>query len=157
MATTTESLYDELKPDISALVEPMFDLGENLVRKRGNFLPYGSLLLDSNEVRFIAAAPASGNDLTNSEEVLPSLHDALRAAAGEQPTKAIGIAEDVTVTRDGHDATTAIKVLFEHKRGLTVAVYLPFENKLSEGYVFGEPFTCVVESEVGVWADGFGL
>ena len=145
------ALYSEVKPDIYALTDALFELSETFLRKRGNFLPHGAVLTEHGEVKLIAAAPDSGSDLTNSTEILPVLHDGLRIEAKNIPLKAIGVAENVTITREGQRATMAIKVLVEHKRGLTVAIYLPFEKKLLKGYVFGDAFSAAANPEVSAW------
>ncbi|WP_152609739.1 hypothetical protein [Geobacter anodireducens] len=120
---TRDELYAELKDDVGAIADTLFDLSEAFIRKRGNFLPHGAVLTEQGEVQLIAAAPASGNDWTNSTEILPVLHDGLRQKCKERQIKAIGVAENVTVTPEGQKSTAAIKVLFEHIEGLTIALY----------------------------------
>lgn len=84
--------------------------------------------------------------------MLPLLHDGLRFEAKQFPLRAIGIAENVTINLEGQRTTKAIKVLFEHKRGLTVALYLPFEKRLLKGYAFGNTFSLAADPEVNAWA-----
>jgi hypothetical protein len=151
--TTGESLYVELKSDIAALATPLFEFSETCLRKRDNFLPHAAILTDLDRVQLVAAAPNTGKDRTNSKEILPVLHGGLRLQAIELPLKALAVAEDVTVTRDGQRPSRAIKILFEHKRGLTVALYLPFEKRFLKGYVFGETFSIVAAPEVCAWRD----
>ena len=151
--TTSETLYSEVKPDIAAIANQLFDFSELCLKKRDNFLPHAAVLTEDGEVRLVAAAPESGNDNTNSTEILPVLHDGLRVKAKQESLKAIGVAENVTITPDGQPATKAIKVLFEHKRGLTVALYLPFDKKLFKGYVFGTPFSVAANPEVNAWSE----
>ena len=67
---------------------------------------------------------------------------------------AVGVAEDVTVTPIGQPPTQAIKVLIEHSRGLTVALYLPFKKKFLRGIVFGETFSAPASPEVNPWQQG---
>ena len=149
--TTFDALYTEFKPDIAEIANHLFDFSEAFLRKRGNFLPHAAVLTEQGELKLVAAAPETKNDLTNSVEVLPLLHDGLRLQAKETPLKALGIAENVTITLEGQRPTSAIKVLFEHKRGLTVALYLPFEKKLLRGYVFGKSFSLQANPEVNAW------
>jgi len=150
--TTADSLYDQLKPDISLVANALFDVSELFLRKQGNFLPHGAVLTRDGQVRMVAAAPNSANDMTKSTEVLPLLHDGLRHQAKEPTVKAIGVAENVTVTLEGKRPTKAIKVLFEHERGLCVALYLPFEKKIFRGHVTGAPFSLAAAAEVRAWA-----
>jgi hypothetical protein len=148
--TTFDDLYTEVKPDIAAIATPLFEFSELCLRKRDNFLPQAAVLTDAGEVRLFAAD--TGNDITNSIEVLPLLHGGLRAQARETALKTMGVAENVTVTRDDQRPTKAIKVLFEHKLGLTVALYLPFEKRFLKGYVFGNTFSVAANPEVNAWA-----
>lgn len=148
--TNNAALYTELKPEIGIIADHLFSLSEQLLRKHGNFLPHAAVLAEDGEVKIVAAAPP--NDPTSSAEVLPLLHDGLRQQAREIRLKAIGVAENVTVALDGQRPTQAIKVLFEHKRGLTVALYLPFEKKLFRGYALGSIFSLEASPEVYAWA-----
>jgi hypothetical protein len=150
--TFTDTLYTELKPDIGTIATQLFELSETFLREQGNFLPHAAILTEEGEVKLVGAAPDAPNDQTTSAEVLPLLHDGLRQQAKELPLRAIGVAENVTVTLEGQRPTKAIKVLFEHKRGLTVALYLPFEKKLLRGYVTGSPFSLPAAPEVNAWA-----
>jgi hypothetical protein len=150
--TDTDALYRELQPDIVILANQLFDLSEAFLKSRDNFLPHAAILTDDGEVKLVAAAPDGSTDQTTSAEVLPLLHQGLRQQAKEQPVKALGVAENVTVTLEGQKPTKAIKVLFEHKRGLTVALYLPFDKKLFRGYVMGSMFSMSAPAEVDAWA-----
>jgi len=149
--TSTEYLYAELKPQIEVLTKTLFEVSETCLRKLGNFLPHAAILTESGEVKLVGAAPDTDDDRTSSVEVLPLLHDGLRLQAKQLPLTAIAIAENVTITVEGKRPTKAIKVLFEHKRGLTVALYLPFEKKFFKGYVFGSTFSLRANPEVDAW------
>jgi hypothetical protein len=101
----------------------------------------------------VAATPDTKDDKTNSTAILPLLHGGLRAQAREKDLVAIGVAENVTITPDGQPSTQAIKVLFEHKRGLAVALYLPFKRQFMRGYSFGQVFTVLAIGEVNAWSE----
>jgi hypothetical protein len=47
--SASQDLYAELKSDIAALVEPLFDFSEKCLRERGNFLPHAAVLLAQRE------------------------------------------------------------------------------------------------------------
>jgi len=151
--TNRDVLYTELKPDIAALADQLFDLSETFLRKNGNFLPHAAVLTDNGEIKLVAAVPDTSKDCANSTEVLPLLHDGLRQQARQSSIRAVGVAENVTITLDGQPSTKAIKVLFEHRRGLTVALYLPFKKKLFQGLVMGSVFSLSAEPEVSAWPD----
>ena len=147
----SQGLYSELKPDIEAVAMPLFNFSELCLKKRGNFLPHAAVLTADGEVKLVAATPDRNNDRTNATEVLPKLHQALRSQAEESPLRAIGVAENVTITPDGQATTQAIKVIFEHKRGRTIALYLPFNKRLFKGYVFGTVYSVSAKPEIKAW------
>jgi hypothetical protein len=147
-------LYAKLKGEVAAVVNPLFDFSEQCLKENGNFLPHGAYLDSNGKVGLFAAALENG--ITNSTEVLPLLHEGLRAHAKEQELIAIGVAENVTVTPDGQPTTEAIKVLFEHRRGLVVALYLPFKKKFLRGYSFGQAFTVAATGEINAWPETAG-
>lgn len=86
-------------------------------------------------------------------EILPRLHDALRADARDHDLAAVAVCEDVTITPTGQKPTKAVKVLVEHRRGLTIALYLPWKRKLLSGHVFGQVMALAAKPEVQPWGD----
>lgn len=149
-------LFAELKSDIETLAEPLFGASEVFVRKRGEFLPHGAVLETGGGVRLVMAGPDGDLDeLVSATEILPRLHEALRASARERELDAVAVCEDVTITPAGQKATKAVKVLVEHRRGLTVALYLPWQRKrLGGGCVFGEVMAIAADPEVRPWGNG---
>ena len=147
--SSSDALYSEVKPDIEALATPLFESSERFLKARNNFLPHGAVLTEQGEVTLVWGMPE--NDWTNSTEVLPVLHEALRQSAREG-VRALALAENVTITPEGGKTTDAIKVLFEHRQGLVVALYLPFKKRLLRGYEFGECFSVAAKPEVNAWS-----
>lgn len=145
-----DALYSELKPDIEAVASALFDMSAFLLEKNDNFLPHGAVLTMDGEVKFVAAALDAKDDYADSTEILPVLHDGLRSQVGEGSIRAVGVSENVTITPSEQQTTKAIKVLFEHERGLTIALYLPFE-KLVSGYEFGDTFSVSAQPEISPW------
>jgi hypothetical protein len=146
-----DELYSELKPDIEAVASALFDLSELFLEKNGNFLPHGAVLTAEGEVRLVAAAPDTKRDYADSTEILPILHEGLRSQIAEDSIRAVGVAENVTITPSGQKSTKAIKVLFEHQRGLTTALYLPFDKTLFKSYTFGNIFSVSAQPEINAW------
>jgi hypothetical protein len=149
-----DDLFAELKPQIEAVAEPLFGASEMFVRKRGGFLPHGAVLEAGGQVRLMMAAPDDLDAPTSPAEILPRLHAALRADARDHDLAAIAVCEDVTITPAGQKSTKAVKVLVEHRRGLTVALYLPWKRKLFGGHVFGQVMALEAKPEVQPWGDG---
>src|ERR1051325_11327146 len=130
----TDSLYRELMGDLQTVAEPLFDFACQQVKKRGAFLPVGSKLLEDGETSLVAAAPE--HDLTSSDVVLPLLVAALTESAAA--ANAIALCEWVKIEVAGGKQTDAVKVHAQHKRGLTVAFYIPATKSLFRGWQFGE-------------------
>ncbi|MEO7115879.1 MAG: hypothetical protein ABIZ18_08460 [Caldimonas sp.] len=147
----TPTLYVELKSDVEAIALALFDMSQHLLRENGNFLPHAAVLLESGEIRHVGATTNSEDGTSISTEMLPLLHSGLREMVKAEPIKAVGVAENVTVTMSGEPATAATKVLFEHIRGLTVALYEPFDELPDQRYVYGNIFTKEAEPEVQAW------
>nr|WP_316643354.1 hypothetical protein [uncultured Roseateles sp.] len=148
-----DDLYRDLKPQIGDVSTLLFDFSERCLRDADNFLPHAAVLTEAGRIELVAAMAESVNGRTSSVEVLPLLHDGLRAQAKAKQIIAVGVAENVTVTPSGRPATQAIKVLFEHRRGLTVALYLPFKKRFLRGYFFGDIFSVLAAPEVKAWLE----
>jgi hypothetical protein len=147
-------LYRELRPVMETLTNPVFEFSETCVRKRNGFLPHGAVLTPEGEVVLVAAATELAPDaMAASEDVLPLLHVALREAALSREAVAVALSEDVTIRRGFGLPTRAIKVLFEHRRGLVVALYEPIRRRLLRGYAFGKMIAKDAVPEIKAWSD----
>ena len=149
---TQAELYDELRNDVAAVADPLLDLSKTLLQKYGNFLPHGLVLRDEGKDTMVGAMEDNGTGESTSTKTLPLLHEELRQQAQKRGVRAIGVAENVTATKEGSPPTAAVKVLLEHRAGLCVALYFPFRKKLLSGYEFGKPFTVPADPEVNPWA-----
>lgn len=147
--TDTDTLYSELKPDIEAVAGALFDLSQILLQKTDNFLPHGAILTTEGEIKLIGAT--TGSDYADSTEILPILHEGIRTQVADGSVRAVGVAENVIVTPSGEESTKAVKVLIEHERGLTTALYLPFDKEKSNGYTYGNIFAVSAQPEVNPW------
>ena len=145
-----QALFTELKPELSEIANFLFDAAETFLKRQDSFLPVGAVMTNEGEVITVAAAPA-GPDLTTADVVLPRLHEALRANVRQREIKAVAVVEDVKITPPGQRQTRAIKVLIEHKRGLSVAFYLPFKRHRSGKLETGEPLANAANPEIKPW------
>jgi hypothetical protein len=148
--STQAELYAAVKPDLGALAGPLFTQSEKLLRERGDFLPHAAVLSDEGKVSMMGAMSGSPGAFANSWHILPLLYDGLRALARERLLTAIGVAERVDAI-PGAGAGFAVKVLLEHREGLTIAFYMPFQRDESGDYTFGKMTTFFTESEVNAW------
>jgi hypothetical protein len=148
--TDEEELYGEVKPDVRALAESLFELSEKALRERGSFLPHAAALTEG-KVRLVGAMCNTAHGVANSTHIMPLLRQGLKSMAHERPVTAIGVAETVMVSPDGQAPSQAIKVLLEHHRGLTMAFYLPYVQDTAGDIQFGSPTSMFVPPEINVW------
>lgn len=141
--SSPEEQFEEVKP----LCEMLFDLSAMFIAKQGNFLPHGAVLDMYGKTAMTAAAPE--NDMTDATEVLPLLHDGLRAETGKAATQAVAVSENVYI---GPDQSPAIKVLVEHRDGLTLAMYQTFKKRLLRAPALGDVQVIEADPEVGGWS-----
>jgi hypothetical protein len=153
----TDSLFRELKPDVEQLAHPLFQASCEFVKARGMFLPHGAVLTASDEVRLVMAVPPGEDRPVSTNEILPLLHKALQETAGTEQLRAVAVCEDVRITLAGKKQTPAIKVLVEHRRGLCVALYMPFCKRIFLGYRFDEIFVQPANPEVGPWGSSVAV
>jgi hypothetical protein len=146
-----QNLYGQVKPEVRALADPLFELSEKALRERGSFLPHAAMLTAEGRIRVIGAMCNTPDGVANSTHILPLLRQALRTMVQEHPATAVGYAEDVTMTPDGGAPTNAIKLHLEHSRGLTLTLYLPFAKDMSGGITFGVTVSRFAPAEINAW------
>lgn len=146
-----EDLFAELSPELEALAVALFDVSVVFVRKSGGFLPHGAVLEAGGDVQMIASCSGEPDAITTPAAELPSLHDGLRDVARDPGIVAIAVCEDVTITLEGEKPTQAVKVLVEHRRGLSVAYYLPWRKKWFGRIALGDVITMDAAPEVRPW------
>jgi hypothetical protein len=144
-----DALYRALKSDLQAVSGPLFEFAQQQVQKKGTFLPFGAALGPGGEVSLEMAG--TDQDMVSTIELLPILHDGLRAEGTRPEVLAIAVCEWVKITPAGGSQTDAIKVLVEHRRGLTIAFYLPCHKPFLRGWRFGDMLALAAEPEVRPW------
>jgi len=145
-----KGLYAELKPSMEAISAPLFDLSKRFLKGQSDFLPHATVMTAAGKLQLVAAH--GERDRTTAAEILPLLHGGLRAMAKQQSLDAIGIAESVSIAPAGEAPTQAIKVLFEHRLGLTVALYVPYSRKFLRGFIYQPMMSALAKPEVNAWS-----
>lgn len=143
-------LYAELKADVVAIADPLFEHSQKRLQAKDDFLPHAALLSAEGKVVLMGAMTGSRDGQANSSHILPMLLNGVRQVSREKVLVAIGIAENVSLTR-GEMPMQAIKVLLEHERGLTVALFLPFHKADNGEYYFGEAFVTPAPPALNLW------
>jgi hypothetical protein len=144
-----EELYGEVKTDVRALAQPLFELSEKALRERGSFLPHAAALTEG-KIRLMGAMCNTASGVANSTHIMPLIRQGLRSMAHERPVTAIGVAETVTTTPDGQ-SQQAIKVLLDHPRGLTMSLFPPFAQDTSGDLLLGSCKCFFVPPEINPW------
>ena len=148
--SSLSELYTELRADVVAIADPLFEHSQKRLQARDDFLPHGAVLSAEGKVVMLGAMTGSKDGQANAEQILPMLLGGIRQMSREKVLVAIGVAENVSLTR-GDMPMQAIKVLLEHERGMTVALYLPF-HKANEGeYYYGEAFVTPATPALNLW------
>ena len=143
-------LYAELKNDVVAIADPLFEHSQKGLQARDDFLPHAAVLGADGKVVLMGAMTGSKDGQAKSSHIMPMLLDGVRQVAREKVLVAVGLAENVSLTR-GETPMQAIKVLLEHERGLTVAMFLPFHKADTGDYYFGEAFVTPAPPELKLW------
>ena len=149
--TDFDTLYRSVKDDLNKLATCLMEFGEQQVKKRGAFLPFGAHLTAAGEV--VAQAVDTGDDPTTGADVLPLLERTLEIVARDRGAVAVALAEWVTV-RNANMQTDAIKVLGHHSAGLSVTFYAPARKTLFRGWTFGDTIAQPGAAIVAGWPAG---
>ena len=143
-------LYAELKNDVVAIADPLFEHSRKRLQARDDFLPHAAVLGADGKVVLMGAMTGSKDGQASASHILPMLLNGIRQVAREKVLVAVGLAENVSLTR-GETPMQAIKVLLEHERGLNVAMFLPFHKGDTGDYWFGEAFVTPAPPELKLW------
>jgi hypothetical protein len=143
-------LYAELKADVIAIADPLFEQSQKQLQARDDFLPHAAVLDAEGKVVVMGAMTGSRDGQARADHILPMLLNGIRQVSREKVLVAIGIAENVSLTR-GEMPMQAIKVLLEHERGLIVAMFLPFHKAEGGEYYFGEAFVMPAPPALNLW------
>jgi hypothetical protein len=125
-------------PDLDALLNVLLPFAQEMLAKRGEFLPFGASMSQDGE---IAMAAASLSDPQTPEQLLRTLEDGLRTRASASEIRAAGVCADVRIRHpDTDQVSDAIQARLEHAEGEAVDVLLPYRKKLFGRLTYGEPF-----------------
>jgi len=143
-------LYNELKIDVVAIADPLFEHSRARLQACDGFLPHGAVLDTEGKVVVLGAMTGSKGGQASASQILPLLHGGVRQMFREKVVVAVGIAENVSLTRGGMPLQ-AIKVSLEHERGLNVALFLPFHKSEQGEYFYGESFVMPAHPVMNLW------
>lgn len=124
------------RSELDGMVDPLLDLAQDLLRKHGEFFPFGATLSTAGEMALNAGA--TGDEHPPSQEVIDVLAQGMRAEAEAGTIRAAAICYDIRFTPAGSDQTDAIAISFEHRAGDRVLVVQPYSKGRLTGWRFGD-------------------
>lgn len=141
------SWRDEASPsaqdDLDGLLNVVLPLAEELLRKNGEFFPFGGSVSRQGEASLTAAAPELGEHPA-SDLVLAHLYDGARRNVSG--ARAVAFVADVRT--NGSDA---VRVELEHQEGVALVVLLPYtRSRFKKTVTFGQ--MSVAGGQPRVWA-----
>jgi hypothetical protein len=124
------------RDDLDTLLDPLLQIAQDMVRKRGEFFPFGNVMKTDGEVALIAGY--SGSERPPSQELIDLMVDGMRSQAASGDIRAAGVCYDVRVRSEDGTPTDAIAVALEHRAGDTVLVLMPYSKGRLTGVRFGD-------------------
>ena len=134
------------RDELETLLDPLLDFAQDLLRKHGEFFPFGGTIDNDGQVALSAAH--TGDERPPSQEVIDLLADGMRAQASAGQIRAAAICYDSRVTPEGGAKTDAIAVSLEHRDGDAVLVMLPYSKGRFTGLKFGQLVSVAPERRV---------
>jgi hypothetical protein len=107
------------------LLDASVTFAQEMLGKRGEFYPFGAVVLDDGTVAMSAADPGLG-DYPDSVSVIDALGKAFRRQASGSEIRTSAICCDVRIEDDGSGMTDAIRTTIEHRDADPVHVLLPY-------------------------------
>jgi hypothetical protein len=110
---------------------------QEMLAKRGEFYPFGAIVMTDGDVAMSAVDPGLG-DQPDSLSVIDALTEGFRIQALGGEIKASAICCDVSVRDDGSGMTDAIRTTIEHRESDPVHVLLPYRIDPGGNPSYGE-------------------
>jgi hypothetical protein len=125
----------EAREDYNALLDFLMPFAEQMLKKRGEFFPFGAAVSTTGEVG--AHATCDGNETPASEEVIAMLVQGFQGEARDGKIRATGICYDGLIVQDGKKVDAVI-ISLEHLSGSTTKTCVPYTKGMFGKYRFGE-------------------
>jgi hypothetical protein len=127
------------KQDSENLMNAMLPLAEKMLRKYGEFYPFGGCMKSDGTIVDVGAADPD-TDHPKSKDLIYILRGSLQEMAHRHECKATAVVFNVAVTPpNSAHKSDAIQVCIEHADGYSAEVFFPY--RLVDGeMVYGETF-----------------
>jgi len=107
------------------LLDASVTFAQEMLGRRGEFYPFGAVVLADGTVAMSAMDPGLG-DHPDSVSVIHALEEVLRQQASRREIRASAICSDVRIEDDGTGMADAIRTTIEHRDADPVQVVLPY-------------------------------
>src|SRR5439155_8138039 len=123
------------RDDLDALLSQLLPVAQDMLRKRGEFFPFGDVMRPGGGLELVAGY--AGPEQPPSQELIDLVLGGMRAKAAAGLIQAAGICYDVRIRNDDGKTTDAIAVSLEHRAGDSVSVLMPYSKGRFTGVRFG--------------------
>jgi hypothetical protein len=137
----------EAREDFNALLEALMPFAEGMLKKHGEFFPFGAAVSTAGEIS--GYATYDGNETPSSEEVIAGLVQAFQTDARAGTIRATGICYDGRIVQDGKKVDAVI-VSLEHVSGCASKTCVPYSKGMFGKYRFGDLIASFDEPRVFV-------
>src|SRR6266542_2282706 len=134
------------RDELEALLDPLLKFAQDMLRKEGEFFPFGGTIDNDGQVGLTAAD--TGDARPASQEVVELLAEGMRAQASAGQIRAAAICYDSRFTPEGGAKTDAIAVSLEHREGDAVLVIQPYSKGRLACFNFGQLVAVAPERRV---------
>ncbi|MDB6028280.1 MAG: hypothetical protein JWM68_4503 [Verrucomicrobiales bacterium] len=135
----------EAQDDYSSLLNALIPFAEEMLKKNGEFFPFGAAVSTAGEVS--AHAIDDDDEMPESEEVIASLVQEFQTEARAGKIRATGICYDGRIVQEGKKVDAVI-IGLEHVTGSGSKTYVPYTKGLFGGYRFGEMIITFDEQKI---------
>jgi hypothetical protein len=135
----------EAREDYNALLELLMPFAEQMLKKHGEFFPFGASVSTTGEVT--ANATYDGNEAPSPDEVIALLVRGFQAEARDRKVRATGICYDGRIVQEGKKVDAVI-ISLEHASGNASKTCVPYTKSLFGKYRFGELIASLEEPRI---------
>ena len=120
MTTWRDTTSEHVQSDLDRLLNTVLQFADEMLRRHGEFYPYGAAITREGEEQVFAADTTEAED-PNPSEVLTSLVNGMSAESND--LRAAALVSDVT-----SEKTEAVMVHLEHADSMAITVVLPYRR-----------------------------
>ena len=128
-------------PDLARIFDALYPLAQEILRKRGQFIPFGMIVDQTGTMARLGSRSDAGKKKKRKPiDVMSALMRNLRAQAERQQIRACGICVIAEAKLPGHEKKVkTICCVAEHANGDSSQTFVPYRRNLLGRYKFESP------------------